>query len=779
LASLLAFGAAPSFGLDAAPTPLPAAPGHEAEPNDSAATASPIASGERIRASLFPAGDVDFYSFSASAGERVFTAVSTAGSAAGSSSNSQLTLLGSDETTVIEFDDENGSQSPQSSSIAGATIPSDGTYFLKVNDATPGTAPELPYDLYLQLRSGPPTAETEPNDTPATANPLGERFVSGARDPAVGTEQDWYSMPLQAGDTVFLSLDLDPERDGTSFDGRVGLGLTGDADKQVLVVNDPGADETPNPTFPSEAMSMTVGRSGTYYAYVDAASAAVGGPTATYDLSATVLPASQPSCRTYSSELSGPIFDGGSVSIPIPVADAMRIARAAVHLELTHPLMADLDASLETPEGEEIALFTDIGATATGGQARMNMTFDDFAAVPPLFPVVRPLMSQTEPASRLDWLDGMQAKGGWHLVLRDDNANGQTGALENVELILCPQPEETVEKEVFAADFEKGDEGFIDSGTADEWERGLPSTAATTSGEPVAGLSGCAHGTGCFKTDLNGTYNADSSQDLVSPAISLAGLSGPLTVSWEQWYQMEAARFDHASVQIEEVGGANARSLFTWQGPTMTSAVGNPVSNQPAAAGWGLHRADISEYDGKSVRLRFHLDSNGTGNYAGLAIDDVRIFQPGTPPEGSTPPPVVGPGSVPALNPVPPIGPSLIANLTISPKRFRAAAGATITYTDSRAATTTMTVRRGSPGRWASGRCQAPGRVKAGTKCTRFGPGLGGFTHVDAAGANRIHFHGGVDGKKLSPGKYRLEAVPEGSSGDPATIPSTLFRIMP
>ena len=256
----------------------------EVEPNGTSATASPIAgTNVVVRANLFPNGDIDFYSFTANAGDRIYAATMTSFSA-GSSTDSQLTLLASDGTTVIEFDDDNGSFAGLSSSIAGATIPTTGTYFLKVNDFTAGTTTERPYELHLRVQSGAPTPEVESNDTPATANPLpANGWVSGARNPAAATEQDWYSFTLNAGDTVYLGLDLDPERDGVTWNGRLGLALFGDAGNQILVVDDAGTgDVTPNPNIPSEALFFTVKTAGTYFAFVDSASAATGGPTATY-----------------------------------------------------------------------------------------------------------------------------------------------------------------------------------------------------------------------------------------------------------------------------------------------------------------------------------------------------------------------------------------------------------------------------------------------------------------------------------------------------------------
>src|SRR3954466_2389769 len=78
--------AATARAADAVPTVLPASPGSEAEPNGTAATASPIQAGERVRAMISPAGDVDRYGFHAEAGDRVFAMTMTQGSASGQDS---------------------------------------------------------------------------------------------------------------------------------------------------------------------------------------------------------------------------------------------------------------------------------------------------------------------------------------------------------------------------------------------------------------------------------------------------------------------------------------------------------------------------------------------------------------------------------------------------------------------------------------------------------------------------------------------------------------------
>ena len=634
----------------------------EAEPNGTPASATPLTlsnGAAMVQANLFPNGDIDYFSFQGNAGDRVYAAVIT-NLSAGSSTDSQLTLLASDGTTVIEFDDDNGSLAALSSSIAGATLPANGTYYLKVNDFTAGTTSERFYRLYLQVRGGTPQAEVEPNDTAATANALsilpsgatsGVRggWVSGARNPAVATEQDWFSLQLNAGDTVFLSLDLDPERDGVTWNGRLGLGLFGDASNQVLVIDDAGTgDVAPNPNRPSEAFVFTVKDAGTYYAFVDSASAAVGGPTATYHLNVTVLP--RPTtpgsvCTTYTStnvpQTLGPGTGLSSSTITVPgnpIIDHLSVA-----IQLNHALMADLDVNLRSPAGNNNGLFNDIGAAATGGQTQMDLVFDDDAAIAPAFTVMKGMryapssfatagtVSGSGPSNRLGWFKGENAGGTWTLDLRDDTAGANGGTLTGWSLEVCEPPPPPVcpagyaRTTVFATDFESGAAGFAHSGTGDQWALGLPNTPATSTANPIADFTNCASGVNCWKTNLTGPYAASTSQDLLSPAINLAGLVAPVIVNWSHRYQMESPTFDHYFVDFQQVGGATPVRVFEWYDGSMLSAPGNPVVNIPASAGWAKMSARADALAGQNTEIRFHLDSDSSVNFGGVAVDDVSV----------------------------------------------------------------------------------------------------------------------------------------------------------
>jgi len=619
-------------GLRHAP-PMPAqAYGGEVEPNGTTATATPIVgTNVVIRANIFPAADVDFFSFTANAGDRVYAATMTSFSASGT--NGRLTLFASDGTTIIENDEDNGSFAANSPSIAGATIPTTGTYFLRNMDAS-ATAFERPYELHLRVQSGAPTPEVEPNDTPATANALPPSgWVSGARNPAAATEQDWYSFTANAGDTVYLALDLDPERDAVMWNGRLGIALFGDAGNQILVVDDNTAD-----TIISEAQFMTVKTSGTYFAFVDSSSAAVGGPTATYHLSVSIHPAGDEgvNCTTYTStdvpKVIGPA--AGLTQSVITVPGNPRIADLDVSITLDHLLMNDIDAHLRSPANNDNGLFTDIGATVIGGQAQMDATFDDEAAIPPSYTVLKGLTLKPEFNYRLHWFDGEDAGGTWTLDLRDDLASNG-GNLTAWSIRICePPPPPTcpagfAQTTVFTTDFEGGAAGFTHSGTADEWELGLPATLPTAAG--VAPFNSCNSGTSCWKTDLDNTYNAapvagtNVTQDLLSPPINLAGLSAPIVVTWAHRHQIESASFDHYFIDARQVGGATPVRLFEWLDATPTNLVGNPSGTIGESSGWGTFSRRADSLAGTNAELLFHVDQDNTVQLAGAAIDDVTV----------------------------------------------------------------------------------------------------------------------------------------------------------
>jgi subtilisin-like proprotein convertase family protein len=367
----------------------------------------------------------------------------------------------------------------------------------------------------------------------------------------------------------------------------------------------------------SESFFMTVKSAGIYAVQVGVASGGTNvGP---YRLGISVLPASTSPATTYASaDIPKAIVDTGTVVSVLSIPDNRRIGRLAVNLRLNHSAPADLDLTLTAPDGNTVALVSDVGSNT---QTNWNFGLRDDAAIPAgVFTVLDGAVFRTELATALDWFRGQNAQGTWTLTIRDDAAL-DTGTLLGWSLVIADPPPGPAgpTTTVFSTTFEANDGGFTHSGTADEWEWGTPVFAPITNSHS---------GTRCWVTDLDNTYEVSASADLFSPDIDLAAYrsSVPVFLRWAMKHHLESASFDHAYVEVQEVGGGGAsRKVWEWMGATQNATIGNPPIAVPEAAGWGLHQAIISDFAGKTIRVRFHLDSDTTVQLGGLAIDDVSV----------------------------------------------------------------------------------------------------------------------------------------------------------
>jgi hypothetical protein len=153
---------------------------------------------------------------------------------------------------------------------------------------------------------------------------------------------------------------------------------------------------------------------------------------------------------------------------------------------------------------------------------------------------------------------------------------------------------------------------------------------------------------------------------------------------------------------------------------------------------------------------------------------------------------------VSALTPVPPpptppapkpTAPPTITGLKLSPSTFKAASsgptiatatGTTIRYAVSQQSTTTFTVQLPATGVRKGRSCVAPPKHKGKQKlkrCQRF-INRGSFRHTDAAaGVVSFRFTGRINGRKLSPAKYQLQAIGANTKGKGAAKVAS-FRIV-
>lgn len=125
-----------------------------------------------------------------------------------------------------------------------------------------------------------------------------------------------------------------------------------------------------------------------------------------------------------------------------------------------------------------------------------------------------------------------------------------------------------------------------------------------------------------------------------------------------------------------------------------------------------------------------------------------------------------------------------LSHLRVSPRRFRPAKdrrdkqhGASVTYDDSAAAVTGLTVLRASVGRRIGHSCVKPSRATLHhRRCTRLLRILT-LIHRDRPGRNALFLAGRVRGRPLRPGGYRLQAQARASrfAGPPV---STAFEVV-
>ncbi|MEO7329542.1 MAG: pre-peptidase C-terminal domain-containing protein, partial [Minicystis sp.] len=579
----------------------------EAEPNGASAMATPLGALPAVtEGNIFPTTDVDYYSFTAAAGDRVYAATMTAGSASGVF-DTTLDLLGTNGASVIETDLDDGVFGATASSISGAVIPAAGTYFLRVT----GTPQVRPYQLHVMLKSGVPFDEFEPNNALINAQPLpAGRWINGALA-NTGTDNDYYTFPLNAGDTLFASLDLDPERDG-DWSGQLLFGLVNGA---AIGANDAGLVAGPD----SEALFYTVKTAGNYYLRV---TAGVAGSFGTYHLAASVTPLpSQAGCTTYDSADVPKVIPavGGKITSTINVPANTMIGSMTVALTLNHASMADIDAHLQSPAGNDNGLFTDVGNAVN---PNMDIVLSESAALPiNSSPVLAFGMVQPELNYRLHWFDGENAGGTWTLNLEDDVTDVNGGNLTGWSISICPPPAPTAcpagayPVTVIDTNFEAGTAGFTHAGALDEWANGNPSGTV---------IASCASGTKCWKTKLDGTYALNASGDLLSPALPLSNLVAPIRLRWAQKYQMDSATSDHASVDVVPAAGASKR-VWEFLDAAMTTPVGLLATVIQESAGWGQVEANLDGFAGQSVQVKYHFDSDNVGVYAGYAVDDVKL----------------------------------------------------------------------------------------------------------------------------------------------------------
>ena len=158
-----------------------------------------------------------------------------------------------------------------------------------------------------------------------------------------------------------------------------------------------------------------------------------------------------------------------------------------------------------------------------------------------------------------------------------------------------------------------------------DWQCGVPMNV----GPATAYL-----GTQCIATQIGANYSNLQSWDqstATSPDISLAATSSPI-LTFRMWIDTEGSTYDGVNLKISADGG-KSYSIVTSVSPAYPLMVtGQP--GQPAQPAWGAHQsglgwqfiqADLSAYAGQTVRLQFSFQSDSSGTFPGVYIDDIFV----------------------------------------------------------------------------------------------------------------------------------------------------------
>jgi subtilisin-like proprotein convertase family protein len=591
----------------------------EIEPNNDITTATPASLAvltPLMRGALFPVSDtVDFYSIEANQGDRLYLA--TMSKFSSGNSDIELTVYRQDGVTVLETDSYSESTSSLGASISGLELPATETYYIKAN----GTDVR-PYYLYADLVTADTVipSEAEPNNTYLTAQQLPfESIIKG--EVSVG-DTDIFKIDLQEGDRVFLSLDLEPEADNTAFDGKLSFSLDG---ANLIESNNTGTG-APD----SEALFVTVMETGTYHVTVSD-SATTGGVGYNYILNADVVNTGQVSdCQSFSSSTPVTIQDNALTESQIEIADIERVGKVIIALDIDHSRLSDLDLVLQSPDGAESVLFTDLPGNSTNNLMVALADHEGAFPIDHFLSTPNKYIMQPESHSRLNSFDGANATGDWKLKIFDDQQN-ETGTLNSWTIFICPNA--TVTKDIeceegyaksllIADDFEDSDQELETSGTNNQWQHGTPSLQASAQN---ASLDNCNSGSACWKTNLTGLYNSNSEQ-ILKKSFSLEGVSEPIVLAWSQRFQLDAADKSSYSVKLEETeNSSNSFTVFQHQQAKMEEQVGS-ATNIQESIGWNEQIKDISGFIGKNLELTFNLTTNSAQSYPGVAIDDIEVL---------------------------------------------------------------------------------------------------------------------------------------------------------
>jgi hypothetical protein len=168
-----------------------------------------------------------------------------------------------------------------------------------------------------------------------------------------------------------------------------------------------------------------------------------------------------------------------------------------------------------------------------------------------------------------------------------------------------------IKHEIAAYTFDGGvnDQGWTHGGTSDEWQRGDPAGKTGTGwADPGAAYSPTASWGTDLGTSTGGSYSSNSNSWLRTPVFNCTGATG-MRLRFNRWLSVQASTSDQARIRV------NGSQVYI-----------NPTSNMNDGA-WVAQDIDISALadNNPSVQIEWAMQANGSTNYGGWNIDDVKL----------------------------------------------------------------------------------------------------------------------------------------------------------
>jgi len=159
-------------------------------------------------------------------------------------------------------------------------------------------------------------------------------------------------------------------------------------------------------------------------------------------------------------------------------------------------------------------------------------------------------------------------------------------------------------------------DGWILTG---DWECGAP----TNVGPPTAYV-----GTQCLATQIDDVYSdlqAWATTTATSPDINLVGAVNP-KLTFRMWVYTEGMTYDGFNLQVSTDAGVTYSVINNVMPSYPLVISGKPAwGGNQSALDWQPVEVDLSGYAGQTIRLRFAFQSDSSGTFPGVYIDDILV----------------------------------------------------------------------------------------------------------------------------------------------------------